>query len=473
MVFSRQEILGVTRILAQYYGNLGYAFANIDTRPKVDSKRRQVTITFYVNPGRQVYVRHINFSGNNKTADVVLRRAMRQMEGGLISLANVKESEHQLNLLGYLKDVKQETVAVPGTNNQVDVNFNVTETPSASANIGAGYGSDGLFVNAGINQQNFMGTGKSFSINFNNDKYMRSYSISYNNPYYTIEGIQRGFSIFSKRTTPGDVNISNYITDAMGASLYYTLPLQGDRDSIHIGFGYRNTRLRIGSTPSNELVKFICDDTMCARSKRTYDQFLLNASWGRTSYDRAIFTTRGLSQSLAMTLSLPVPQLNHDLEYYEFSYNIKGFYPLNEKFILTAKGLLEFGDGYHHQRHLPLIENFYSGGIGSVRGYESNILGPKDTKGDPIGGNFNVLGSIALIFPNYVSDSLRTSIFIDSGNVYDTRSKLSLGQLRYSVGIAAEWHMALGVLEFSLARAFHHRSGDKLEAFGFNIGTGM
>ena len=473
MIFSRKQMFEARKTLAEYYGNLGYAFANVNIRPQVDVKKQQVSITFYINPGRRVYVRHINFSGNNKTADVVLRRAMRQIEGGLINLDNVKESEHQLNLLGYLKNVRQETIAVPGTNNQVDINFHVDESASASANVGAGYSSDGLFVNAGINQQNFMGSGKSFSINFNNDKLMRSYAMSYNNPYYTTNGIQRGFNVFSTRTTPGDVNITNYVTDTLGAAVSYSIPLKGDRDSINVGYSYRNTRMKIGSAPSEELIKFVCDGSLCDRKRRVYDQFVLNASWGRTTYDRAVFTTSGLSQSLAMSLSLPVPELHHDLEYYLLSYHVKDYYPITKDFIVMTKGLIEFGDGYHNQHHLPLIENFYSGGIGSVRGYESNILGPKDGKGDPLGGNLNVLASIALIFPNHLSDMLRTSLFVDGGNVFDTRTKISLKQLRFSVGISAEWHMALGVLEFSLAKAFHHSRTDKLEAFGFNIGTGM
>lgn len=467
-VFSRKVVTDSGQALGRAMGNLGYAFANINAQPDIDDEYRQVFVTFFVEPGQRIYVRRITFSGNTKTSDIVLRRELRQMEGSLVSLDNIDESKRRLDLLGYLDKAEVETKPVTGVDDQVDLDYHVTEGPTAQAIAGIGYGTTGFVVNASLNQNNFLGTGKTLGINFQNSLVSTNYSVTYNNPYYTPEGIQRGFTAYATRTTPGRLNVANYTTDTYGGSVNYIIPVT-EYDSVNLGYGLQNLHLSEGSNPSTEIQDFVNENGS------EYTQGLLTGGWTRNKLDRANFPTRGYIQNAGALVTVP---LFHDsLEYYKLNYGAHYYHPIYSDYIISLMGNTGYGSGYGKTSELPFFVNYFAGGPsgypGSVRGYAPNSLGPKDSNGSPIGGNFLVTGSGALIFPNPMQEKLRSSLFFDAGNVYTTQSSNSSGPVRLSTGLALDWKVPVlnVMLSVSLALPINHRKGDDTEPFQFNIGT--
>jgi outer membrane protein insertion porin family len=473
--FSRAKIQEATQSLGKILGNMGYAFATVDPVPDVDENAKQVFVTFYVDPGHRVYVRRINISGNTKTEDVVLRRVMPQMEGGLVSVDDVKESERQLNLLGYMENVSTQTVAVPGVPDQVDLNYNMTEGPSAQAVAGIGYGTDGLVLNAGINQTNFMGTGKTVGINAERSKYATTYSFNYNNPYYTQDGIQRGFNLFATRITPGNINVTSYTSNQYGGTINYSIPISAKGDSLQLGYGYQITNLSLGSNPSVQLNNFI------NANGAHFQQGLLTGGWSRNSLDRAFLPTQGTYQSLGAFVSVPGGAAN-PMEYYKLTYSGNYYQSIAAGFIVMGRANLGYGNGFGSTKGLPFFANYFAGGPegvqGQVRGYETNTLGPQDSLGDPMGGNKLATGTLAIIFPNpFEADKLRTSVFMDGGNVYSTLPQnlggTPSGPPRYSAGLAIDWQVPVMnfMINLSVAKPLNRQRGDQAEPFQFNIGT--
>lgn len=485
-VFSRQAIHDASTAITNLLGNMGYLFATVNVEPQIDDVTRQVYLTFYVEPGNQIYVRRINFIGNTKTADIALRQTLRQVEGSLASLGNIQESLRQLNLTGYMTSIHDSTVPVPGVPDQVDLNYNVEEAPSASATAGVGYGTLGWVVNAGITQQDFMGTGDSLGVNFSNSLYSTSYSVSFNNPYYTPDGVQRGFSLYYQRTTPGNVGITDFTTDMFGGTVTYSIPISANGDFLQLGYGYQNTLLEVGSDPTTQLQNFINS------YGRHFNEILLNFGWSRNGLDRAVFPTRGLYQALSAQLAVPAD--DDSLEYYKVNYNFTDYIPITDQYIINTRGIIGYGGGYGGTHVLPFFANYYAGGMasnGEVRGFQSNTLGPKDTlpnavpggapvPDDPLGGNELIDGSLNLIFPNPISqDRLRTSAFLDAGNVYSNKAEVisgtSAGPIRFSTGVEADWRVPVMniLLEVSLAKVLNAQPGDDTRIFDFNVGTSL
>lgn len=510
-VYSQSQIDNIKKLITDAYGNMGYAFANVSVVPDVDENTKQVFLTFYIEPGNRVYVRRVNFSGNTKTEDIVLRRAMPQMEGSLSSTAEIAESERQLNLLGYMQNVHSQNVPVPGAPDQVDLNYNVTEAPSAQAMASVGYGTDGLVLGAGINQSNFMGTGRSLGVNFNSSRYERIYSINYNNPYYTPDGIQRGFTLYAQRVTPGSLNITSYSTDMYGGTVNYNIPISAYGDFLLLGYGYQITNLSVGSnnpllpignagnnSSARQLNNFVNSNptrsvqlsNFVFKNGTHFNQILLNTGWSHNGLDRAIFPTHGLYQDAGLQFSLPGGSAK-SLDYYKTTYDMNFYQPIVPGYIFTGRLSLGYGAGFGETHGLPFIANYYAGGIGyngAVRGYTSNTLGPSTTypypdwmvheSPQPLGGNKLAAGSLGLIFPNPISqDRLRLTAFVDGGNVWSSqavvRGGASGGPPRYSAGMAADWRVPIlnVLLDLSLARGLNVQRGDQLTAFQFNIGT--
>lgn len=481
-VFSRQAVRSSGEALTRVLGNMGYAFASVEPSPEIDEANKQVFITFYVEPGNRVYVRRINYSGNTKTEDVVLRRSMPQMEGALASVDDIKESERQLNLLGYLENVNVQTVGVPGVPDQVDLNYNVTESPSAQAVVGVGYGTDGVMLNAGINQSNFLGTGKTIGLNASANRYMTGYSLNYNNPYYTSDGVQRGFTIYAQKVTPDGINVTPYTTNMYGASVNYSIPMSARGDSLQLGYGYQITFLSLGNKPSTQLVNFV------ANNGDHFNQVMLTGGWTRDGRDRAVFPTRGAYQAFGVQLSLPGGGA-HSLRYYKTNYQFNYYQPLLPGYIATFRANIGYGNGFGSTDGLPFFANYYAGGgagyEGQVRGYEANTLGPRDSTNEPLGGNILSSGTLGLIFPNPAGTyKLRTTAFVDAGNVYTTLpgslggggkpfGSEAAGPIRYSAGIAADWQVPVlnVVLDVSLAKPLNPKPHDHTEPFQFNLGT--
>lgn len=485
-IFSREKIVAAEQGIKKALGDFGYIFATVNTVPQVDEKNKTVFLTFYVDPGNRVYVRHINISGNLKTQDLVFRRLLRQQEASVISESDMKASLRQLNLSGFLEGEPQLIpIPIAGYTDQVDLDINLNEAHAAQALFSLGYGTNGPVVGASLNQNNVFGTGNQLGLNFNNTRAATIYSISYNNPYYTLDGIQRGYDLFYQRSTPSDLNTTTYNTNTYGGDLHYTIPFDERGDYLLVQGGLQ--RLQLNLPPTNqqslEVQKFVTEHGV------QFNQFLFTLGWLRNSLDRMVFPNSGIYQTANAQLALPVG--GQPLYYYKANYSAVGYLPFKHNFILQSRLSLGYGNGFASTRGLPFFSNYYAGGIGTdgqVRGYEISSLGPRDTHGYPLGGNVLTVGSLALIIPNPISDKLRTSVFVDAGNTYSTlgvthsnppppnvRGGTASGPLRYSTGIDVDWRVPVFnvTLSFSIAKAINPRPGDQTQVFQFNIGTGL
>lgn len=479
-IFSKRTVQATNANISQILGNMGYLYASVNVVPEIDDATNQVFLTFFVDPGNRTYVRRITFLGNTKTEDFVLRRSVRQMEASLASVCDIQESERQLNLTGFMAEpTHAETIPVPGAPDEVDLNYKVVEAASASATAGVGYGTQGYVVNAGLSQANFMGTGNTVGVNFSSSRYATSYSLSYSDPYYTDDGIARSVTLYTQRTSPGAVNVANYTTDVYGGNINYSIPLTASGDSLLFGIGYQDLILHVGSYPSLQLFNFV------NMYGRRFSQIILSAGWTRNTLDRAIFPTCGLYQATNIQWAFPAGR--DSLNYYKAAYLMNYYHPIYRGFIFTTRASLGYGNGWGGTRGLPFFANYFAGGIGSVgevRGFEANTLGPQDSYGEPLGGNELVSGTIGIIFPNPIGeDKLRTTAFLDAGNVYSSQRRAfggsPAGPIRYSAGIAIDWRVPVMnvLLEVAFAKALNpqggtaFRQGDQTRLFDFNVGT--
>lgn len=482
--FSRQKVVDAEEGIKKALGDFGYIFSTVNTLPDVDEKNKTVFLTFYVDPGNQVYVRHINISGNLKTQDEVLRRLLRQQEGGLFSGSDMKESIRQLSLSGFLEGEPQvNTVPIPGYSDQVDLDLNINEAHAAQALFSLGYGTNGPVIGASLNQNNVFGTGNTLGLNFNNTRAATIYSVSYNNPYYTLDGVQRGFDLFFQRSTPSNLNTTTYSTNTYGGDLHYSIPFDAKGDTLQLSGGLQKLQLNLPpfSQLSTEVQNFV------TQHGTQFNQLLLSIGWTRNGLDRLVFPEKGLYQSASAQLALPVG--GKPLDYYKTNYTGVDYYPLGHDFILQSRLNLGYGNGFASTTGLPFFANYYAGGIGvdgQVRGYEVSSLGPRDSNGYPLGGNVMAVGSMALIFPMpaTVSEKVRTSVFVDAGNIYSTlgvtqpnnpRGGTASGPVRYSAGLDVDWRVPVFnvTLSFSVAKAINPKPGDQTQVFQFNIGTGF
>ncbi len=466
-LFSRKDITVMQEIMVNMLGNEGYAFAEVNPVPVVNEDDNTVVITFYINPKKQVYVREINFTGNYLSKDEIMRREMTQLEGGLAQTNKIRRSRNNLYLLGYFKNVNIETVPVPGTDDQVDLEIDVEETLSGQLTGGVGYSQvDGFLFNVGVRQDNFLGTGNLVDFLFNRSSSYTSYRIGYDNPYYTPDGVSRGFDVFYSKTDLAKVDISNYTRDVYGGNVAYGIPLS-EVDRLNISSGYQHIDINTSNDPLDvsEQVKDFLEE-----NGDSYDIYQLTAGWSRNTLDRAVFPTKGLSQSISGLITAPFSELN----YYKLFSQTRLYTPIKDDLVFLLRLSGAYGEGYAGTDCLPFFENFYAGGSGSLRGFRDNSLGPKDSLGDPIGGNLRLLGSIEFLFPlPYLEiDSIRTSVFIDGGNVYNTNEEsVDLASLRYSTGVSVQWLSPLGPFVFSLATPLRKESDDETQVFQFNIGS--
>lgn len=470
-VFSRKKITESISAIGLALGDIGYGFPAINAEPRVDEHNKTVFINFMIEPGRHVYVRRINFHGNTKTSDFVLRSVIRQDEGGLLSLHNIKESERHLKLLGYLKNIDVKTNPVPGANNQVDLDVQVEEAPSAEASASVGYGTNGYQFNASVNQHNFMGSGRSMGAAFNASMWGQDYSVNYFNPFYTDTGIGRGVSLYYSRIDPRHLNVSTYSSDRYGGDVNYNLPL-GESSSLQLGYGYQDVNIKT--------VGYVVPiQNFVALYGQHFQELRLTSGWSRNSYDQLPYPTSGLNQQAIAYAAFPAT--SQSLTYYKGSYQAHWYYPLFHGLIFSALGNVGYGNTFD-SNGLPFFENFYAGGTaqpGQVRGYDSYSLGPLDNFGNSMGGNFLVNGSLGIILPYPLSrDNVRTTIFTDAGNVFAQATPWYLtgvneGPLRYSAGISVEWRSPFGPLAFSVAKAINPQPTDQIQYFQFALSSGF
>lgn len=463
-VFSRKQVTETSAEISDRLGVEGYAFANINAVPEIDDEKKQVQLTFFVDPGKRVYVRRINFKGNTKTQDEVLRREMRQAEGGWISTPAIKRSKERLERLSFFEEVNVETPAVPGTTDQVDVDVTVKELPAGNLLIGAGFSqTQGVVLSTSVTQENFLGTGNRASFSFNNSEVNRNFGLGWFDPYWTDDGISRGLDAHFRKTDARDANLADYNLDQLGGGVVFGIPIS-ETNSIDFGLNFENTEFSPGPEASAEVLAF--RDS----SGGDFNTVSLTAAWANDSRDSHLLPTRGTFSRLGAEVTVP----GLDLTYYKVTARHQRFFPLFRDFIFVLDGEIGFGDGYGDTEDLPLINNFFAGGIRTVRGFEGNTLGPRDSRGEPLGGSTRVVGQAELIVPVPFAKetrSFRLTTFVDAGNVYGPDEDLDFGSIRYSAGVSAIWLSPLGPMTVSIGLPLNSESEDDLQPFQFTFGT--
>ncbi len=462
--FSRSEMGQVSEKIVNRLGDEGYAFANVNPVPDLIEESKEVSLTFVVDPGRRVYVRRINFSGNTKTHDEVLRREMRQTEGAWFSNRDVNRSKTRLERLSYMEEVNVETPPVPETTDQVNVDFSVSERSSGNLLFGAGWGQEGgLLLNASVDQANFRGTGNRLSFTFNNSKTDTVYNFFYNQPYFTDDGISLGIRFFFRDTDLDDSNVAPYQVDRIGGSLSAGFPIN-EFDSVRADIGFEDQQFDTTDDTPFEIRKFFDDNG---------DDFLdfpFSIDFSRDSRNRAVFPDRGMLNTVGAKITVP----GSDAEYFKLDYRHRSYFPTTKWLTASFKGEVGYGDGYGDVDELPFFENYYAGGLRTVRGYKSNTLGPQYNNGDPSGGSFKLVGGAEFILPLlFIKDSrsFRVSGFADGGNVFEDLDDFEVGNLRYSVGVMGQWLSPVGPLVLSFALPLNDDSEDDTEPLQFSFGV--
>jgi outer membrane protein insertion porin family len=461
--FSRKDMTETSKKIGERLGQEGYAFANVNAIPEIDKEKHQVAFNFVVDPGQRVYIRRINIAGNNKTRDEVIRREFRQTEGEWFNVEKIKKSKQRIDKLDFFSEVNVETPAVQGTTDQVDVNVSVKEKSTGSVSVGAGFSSgEGLVLTGSVAQSNLFGTGNYLSTQINTGKLNQVYSVSYTNPYFTDEGVSRGFDIYKRNTDSQTTAVSQYSSHNVGGGVRFGVPISEDQ-TISYGLAAENTQLGLFPSSASRLLEYI------NVSGTTSNSLLATIGWGRDSLDSAIYTTEGTMQRAFAEVALPVL----DMRYYKLNYQHQVFHPLSKDFTMLIHGEVGIAGGYEG-RQLPFFKNFYAGGPGSVRGYEANSLGPRDSSNNVLGGPRRVLVGAELLapFPGAGNDkSVRLSGFIDGGAVYGPGDLPGSAGMRYSTGVAVTWISPVGPLKFSYAMAINKQPVDKLQKFQFTLGS--
>lgn len=469
-IFQRDKLTDSTKKIGDRLGNDGYAFANVNAVPELDKDKHTVAFTLFVDPGRRVYVNRVNVAGNARTRDEVVRREIRQMEGAYYDSGKINLSRDRLNRLGFFDEVNIETPAVSGATDQVDVNVSVTEKSTGNVMLGAGFSSsEGLVLSGSVSQSNVFGTGNRLSAQINSGSVNTVYSLSFTNPYYTIDGISLGYDLYRRDVDATSLDyVGDYKTSTYGAGMRFGLPVN-ERDFISFGLTYEQTSVTTTATSPIQYVNFV---NIFGEDN---DTLRFDTSWSRDTRNSYLFPTKGLMQRVAAEIGTPVGSL----QYYKLSLQHQQYFPLSRDFTLMLNGEVGIGGGLSG-KPLPFFKNFYAGGNSSVRGFQNGTLGPKDSAGDALGGDKRVVGNAELFFPLpglKDNQSLRMSAFFDAGasfGPFDDQGryeKFAFGDLRYSAGLAVLWVSPLGPLKFSLAQPLVSKSGDKEEVFQFTLGN--
>ncbi len=510
-VFSRTEVMDTNKAIGDFMADRGYAFANVNVQPNINDQRHSVDLTFIVTPGNRIYVHRINFFGNQRTDQVVLRREMRQYEAASYSLSKIEESKRRLQLLGYFDDIKYTSQPVEGQPNEVDLNWSVKEVPAGRASIQGGYsGLYGFLYGASISEPNFMGTGKYVSLGFQNSQYSDYYAFTYNNPYYTSYGLSRAFSVYYSHVRPNSkFNFESYLMDGYGLDITYGLPVS-ERNSVALGYGFEHIAISkinsFNAAPSVLNFLGVTPGTV-SDARKSYNEIKLTGGWSYNGLDRAIFPTKGFYTGIGAEVGLPL--WTSSVGYYTATYNTKYYQPIGGGFIFNLLATLGYGNGFGNDR-LPFFKNFFAGGIGSVPAFSPNSLGPKNRyNGDgALGGNLEAVFGAHLILPRFISEKVRTAIILDAGNVFQVPRfpqdiaipaganasvqnanpdaflrnntpqiiqdyTASLRNLRPSLGLGVEWWSPIGPIDLTLAFPLNRRAGDELQTFQFSAGVSL
>jgi outer membrane protein insertion porin family len=459
--------------IADRLASFGYAFANVTANPEINREKREVAFTFFVDPGKRAYVRHMTISGNTITRDEVIRREFRQFESSWYDPGRVKLSRDRVDRLGYFKDVTVETPESQGTTDQVDVNIAVVEKPTGNFMIGGAFSQSEKFTfTASVTQANFAGSGNTVGIELNTSKYNRTISFSQTDPYFTDEGVSRSFQTYLRTSRPPAINIGSYTVRQIGANMTFGVPFS-EIDTVYFGAGLERTQLETDESSPTLYKQFVFQNGGPASGVGTArtNSIPLTIAWGRDSRDSAVTPTRGRYQRANLEIDLL-----GDAKYYRAIYEQQWYRPLTRWMTLALKGELDYGHGISGHAY-PVFKNFYGGGIGSVRGYESSSLGIVDPYTyDALGGSKRIIGNAELQFPFPGSGqdrSLRWFTFADAGQIYQENQKMRPSELRTSAGIGLSWISPVGPLKLSYAKPLNAKPGDRLERFQFQMGTGF
>ncbi|SFV16152.1 outer membrane protein assembly factor BamA [Pseudoduganella namucuonensis] len=471
--YSGERLTATNKLISDRLGTFGYAFANVNANPEIDRDKREVGFTFFIDPGKRAYVRHMNIAGNTTTRDEVIRREFRQFESSWYDANKIKLTRDRVDRLGYFKDVTIDTPEAQGTSDQVDVQVTVVEKPTGNFQIGGAFSQAEKFTfSASIQQANFAGSGNTVGINLNTSKYSRTIEFSNTNPYYTDDGVIRSFDLYLRTLNPPALNIGSYTIKQHGGRISWGVPFS-EVDTVFFGAGLERSQITTDATSPFRYKNYVTDITGNADGIGTAKTIAvpLTAAWARDSRDSAITPTIGRYQRINLELDIA-----GESKYYRAVYEQQWYKPLHPKVTLALKGEIDFGHGIGSKPY-PVFKNFYGGGIGSVRGYLSSSLGIVDpTYGDALGGASRLIGNaeLQMPFPGSGQDrSLRWFGFLDGGQVYQEGQKMRISELRFSTGLGISWISPVGPLKLSYAKPLNAKPGDRLERFQFQMGTGF
>ncbi len=461
-VFSRKELTESSKKIGDRLGEDGYAFANVNAVPDIDKEKHQVGFTFVVDPGSRAYVRHIDITGNTKTRDAVIRREFRQMESAWYSASKITTSKQKVDRLDFFSEVNIETIPVPGTNDQLDVSLAVKEKSTGDFSIGAGMSSNvGLVFTGSITQRNLFGTGNNLSAQVNTGRVNKVYSVSYTNPYFTDNGISRGFDVYKRDVNSTFTAISPYLSSTIGGGLRFGVPIS-DFESTHYGLSAEQTELTLTDASSLQMKDYV------RIFGPSTSNLIGSVGWSQDSRDSAIYTTAGTVQRAFVEVAMPIS----NQQFFKVTYQHQWFYPISQNVTLMMNGEAGGAEGYGG-KPVPFFKNFYAGGPGSVRGFRPFSIGPRDINNNSLGGTRRIVGNAELLFPmpGMSKDrSVRLSVFVDAGAVFGL-GMTGADSLRYSTGVAVTWVSPVGPLKISVAAPLNQQPSDRLQMFQFTLGS--
>ncbi len=517
--FSRRKVEESTDAISRVLANVGYAFANVNPVPDIDRDNREVSINFFIDPGQRVYVRRIEFQGNTRTQDEVMRREMRQLEGAWFSQSAVDRSRQRLQILGYFQEVNIETPAVEGKDDQIDIIVSVEERPSGEFSVGLGYSQiQGMILSASLSQDNFLGTGRRVALSVNRSRIFRQATFSYNNPFFTDDGVSAGFFLRYSEFDQGRANISAFSTSVAAAGGNIGFPIT-EVDFLQVGAAFRRTDINIGQTqaidPDCPITEPGCpvgiaatrplaitldenQDGFLQRNERRVNSYIAETSWRRDTRNHYLNPSRGSRQRFGIEAALP----GSTRHWYKLNYRGSKYFPLTDSISLGLRADIAHGDAYDnydddlglesvppdpdsifgncrpedvvsYDDGLPFYEHFFGGGVSDVRGFNDNSLGPKDQNCRAVGGDFKVIGGMEVSFPVPMADlqGVRLAWFVDVGNVYRNYQEFDANELRASTGLSVRWEAPVGPIVINLSHPIRKRDGDRTELFQFQFGT--
>ena len=464
LAYNVTDVVDTSKAFADYFGNFGFAFARVEQRTEIDRQTSQVKIILQADPSRRAYVRRINIAGNERTRDEIIRREFRQMESSWYDGQRIRSSRDRVDRLGFFTEVTIDTQEVPDNPDQVDINLKVTEKPTNSLSLGVGFSSsENAFLSFGLNQDNFFGTGNSVGVQINTSQYNKIYSVHTTDPYFTEDGVSRTFNLFSKNSRPYSTSTNYYNINSSGVGLSFGVPI-AETDTIYVGAAYDSTTISSGSNLPKAYTSY-ADDPITSVP--------LTVGWARDSRDSMLAPNKGKLMRVNSELGLM-----GDTRYYKNSGQYQQYWPLSRKYTIAVNAELGLGGGFAGHDY-PVFKNFYSGGLGSVRGFQQNSL-QTDSTYSRYGGEYSTGGSNKVLlnteflmpFPGVGTDkTLRLYTFLDVGNIYTADESVDLGQLRSSTGLGLSWISPVGPLRLAVAKPLKKFDNDRIQSFQFQIGT--